>query len=142
MNCTPESLCYISMLCEVPSLDMKTASELSLKYPDMNSLCLAIQQKRSPLVNSLTNQLKMDSLSYITMLIQIPGITFIKASEIADRYLSIYDLVSAFRDSKSPKTMLVPIVNEKFSERCYQYLFYNSMDNASDVMNSTVSFSG
>ena len=130
------------MILEGTTLDMNTASKLYSMYPDINLLCLAIENTNNPLIDSLTNKMKTDSLSYIAMLNQIPGITFLKASAIADHYLSMNDLVCAFRNSKSPKTMLVPIVNEKFSERCYQYLFHSSMDKASDVMNSTVSFSG
>jgi len=129
MNITSESLCYMSMLCCVePHVTMPIAIQIMQKYKNMYALCTEYDssfhsRQEQELYEKIRTHLCNDSIIYMSMLHQIPGISLKVASDIIDRYETMDILCKAIRISSEE---LCSIIGDVLGQRIYSYLFYSN----------------
>lgn len=129
MNITSESLCYMSMLCCVePHVTMPIASKIMQQYKNMYALCTQYDssmhsQPEQELYEKIRTHLCSDSIIYMSMLHQIPGISLKVASDIIDHYETMEILCKAIRVSSEE---LCSIIGDVLGQRTYSYLFYSN----------------
>lgn len=136
---TPHSMSFISMLSALPKMDMAYSAHIVQKYSSMANLCQSISDNKESHLENIHIHLTSDSIHYLTMLTQIPGVDVIKASKISDYFPTMSDLCSSFQQSSS--LMLSSIVgSDNLSKRIYNYLFNDEKEK--EFTNDKISMSG
>jgi len=117
---TPSSSLRRNNLPGIHSLEKQLEQEINKKT---NEKINTIQVDEN-IYRNVKHYLSSDSLHYITMLCQIPGIDMSKASLISEYFPTMSELCFGFRQTSSPY-LLKEIIEPKLSTTVYEYIMDN-----------------